>query len=160
MAMTKKAWTVSALESELPPTRRTLAKYLAEVEPCKVKGKVKSYWLADVLRAMPPSLLGIGPVDADALNLNDESARLKKHQADKTELEVKERKKELIPAEVVGAVWMDMVVKFRSKVLSLPSVAASQVSGVDAREAKKILDGLVTQILDELKEYEPTDYSS
>ena len=148
------------MSTELPPTRRTFAKYLAGVEPCKVQGKTKFYWLADVMRAIPPGLLGVGPVDEDALDLNFETARLKKAQADKTEMEVKRDKKELIPGELVDTTWQDMVLKFRAKVLSIPPVAASQVAGVDPREARKILESLVNQALEELSQYDPADDSS
>ena len=75
----------------------------------------------------------ISAVNSD-YNYQEERARLTHHQANKTELEHRVLKGDLIPSNEVSRVWGDMVTKFRSKMLALPgrlsttAMAASPVT--------------------------------
>ena len=122
------------------------------VEPRVTRGKTKLYWLPDVVSYR------VGGGDED-LDLNRESARLKKAQADKTELEVEVLRKTLIPAEDVQAVWEQYIAHCRARLLSLPDTAGPRVAGETVPKATRIIRDLVYEALEELKGYDPDDYA-
>lgn len=77
--------------------------------------------------------------------------RLAEAQADKTELEVKVFKGDLIPAAVVEQEWGMLVSAARAKFLALPSRAADAVMAAsNVMEAHEILRKLVYEALGEL----------
>lgn len=162
--MVARLWSVSALAVELGLDRRTIAARLAEVAPAARAGRGPRYRLADVIPAIygappgtPDAPAGPGP-RLDRLNLTTESARLKRAQADKTELEVSVLRGELIPSETVSLVWSQFVSAARARVLAIPSTAAPRVVGLTVREAEIELREMVRAALAELQEYESSDY--
>jgi hypothetical protein len=95
------------------------------------------------------------------LDLTAESARLKKAQADKTELEVDVLRGTLIPAETALLIWANFVTAARAKFISLPSTAAPRVIGLESvREVETELRELVHAGLSELKEYDGGEYGN
>ena len=161
--MVARSWSISALAVELATDRRTIAAALAAVPPAgKSRGK-PTYRLADVVAAMYGPAAGAVAAPAGGrrarLDLTTESARLKKAQADKTELEVAVLRGSLIPGETVARVWSDFVTAVRAKFISLPTTAAPRVVGLTVREAETELRELVHGGLAELREYEPGHYS-
>lgn len=92
-------------------------------------------------------------------DLEIERTRLTKWQADKTELEVAVLRGELIPSGTVEKVWGNMVVSFRSRVMSIPTKSAHSVLGaVNVAEAESVLKKLVNEALEELADYDPKQY--
>jgi phage terminase Nu1 subunit (DNA packaging protein) len=86
-------------------------------------------------------------------DLETEKTRLTKAQADKTELEVAQLRKVLVPADLVEREWTDMISAARAKLLSLPPKAASQVMAAANRtEAEALLKAMVNEALAELAE--------
>jgi len=155
MAMTPGKWSISALAVELQMDRRTVAKCLKDVEPAGKERTAIVYWLADVVKAIyAPSVSG------NNLDVTAETARLKKFQADKTELEVEVLKGNLMRGETVKTVWTDFIGACRAKLVALPSVAAPRVSGLSVSEVESELRDLVYPALEELKEYEPDHYGT
>jgi phage terminase Nu1 subunit (DNA packaging protein) len=103
--------------------------------------------------------------DADLkpdLDLQAERARLTHEQANKTELEVGELRKELLRVEDVKRAWSGHIVAARSRLLSLPSKLAQRVTalaGGDLVEIEELLVKGVHEALDELQELTASDYS-
>lgn len=96
---------------------------------------------------------GVAPQD-----LHTERARLVKAQADKTEIEVAEMGRALIPAERVIAAWQQLVAEFRAKCLALPSRLAPQLAGNHAiQDIKESIAGGVREALEELSRFELAD---
>ena len=152
MAMVAGHYSLSALAAELPPAARTWAKYLKDVEPSKVVGRTKYYRLEDAIKAVPPHLIGIVPADDDGeqLDLQHQSARAKKYQADKTKLEVQRMRGELHAEEDIRHIWGDMVTACRAALLALPSKLAVRVTGLGVRDAENEARDLVYEALEAL----------
>lgn len=97
--------------------------------------------------------------DGQVHDYDIERARLTHHQANKTELEAKVLKGELIPAETVEHVQGAMVGSFRSKVLSIPTKSAGKVQNLsDLAEIEDVIRAEVYEALTELQEYDPYAY--
>lgn len=155
MAMTPQLWSISGLSVELGMDRRTVASRLKDLEPADTRGKTKLYKMSEVVRAVfAPSGSG-----GDDLDLQQESARLKKAQADKTELEVEVLRGSLIPGEVVERTWTDQIAASRAKLISLPGTVAPRVVGLEMRDIEHELREIVHQALDEMRAYDPSDYT-
>lgn len=97
-------------------------------------------------------------IHADA---HQERARLLKAQADKTELEVKTLRSELIPSDEIAAEWAGLVVAFRSRLLVLPTRGAHLATGLkEFHEIESGLRELVHEALNELSLYDPQTISN
>lgn len=89
--------------------------------------------------------------DGQAYDYNAERARLTKAQADKTELEVRELRAELVRLPIIEQHWQGMVAGMRGKLLSLPSRIAAQVAGPDRlQEVQEKAQTLVYEALTEI----------
>lgn len=96
---------------------------------------------------------GVAPQD-----LHTERARLVKAQADKTEIEVAEMGRALIPAERVIEAWQQLVAAFRAKCLALPTKLAPRLAGNHAvKDIKESIAGGVREALEELSRFELAD---
>jgi len=155
MAMTPEKWSISALAVELQMDRRTIAKCIKDVEPCGKERTALVYRMADVVKAIYAPSSSSGNLDVTA-----ETARLKKFQADKTELEVEVLKGNLLHGETVQATWADFIGACRAKLVALPSTAAPRVTGLSVSEVETELRDLIHPALEELKEYEPGHYGA
>jgi phage terminase Nu1 subunit (DNA packaging protein) len=92
----------------------------------------------------------------DPKDLQKELTRLRRAQADKTELEVREYRGELHRAEDVEDVWTEMLSNFRARILAVPTKLAPQILGIeDLKEMQKALKDAVYEALQELSEYDP-----
>jgi phage terminase Nu1 subunit (DNA packaging protein) len=86
----------------------------------------------------------------------DERRRLVKAQAEKTELEVKTLKKELLFLDDIEEEWSGLVIAFRSRLLTVPTRAAHLVIGrYEFHEIERSLKELVYETLTELSAYAP-----
>lgn len=94
------------------------------------------------------------PVDPnlpDALNPVQERARKDKELADKAALENAVRRGELIEAAQVGAKWVEMLTRVKSRLLRIPFAAAPLLFGVDDQvKVQIILDDQIRDALSEL----------
>lgn len=124
-------------------------------------GQANQYKTEDVIQWLINREIGKLTVDDDGRvhDYEAERARLTHHQANKTELESKVLKGQLIHAETVEQVQGDMVSSFRSKILAIPTKAAHSMIGLDdLNEAKDILKEYLYEALSELADYEPRQY--
>lgn len=95
----------------------------------------------------PPSI----PDGSSLLDYRTEKARLTKLQADKAQLELDERKGELVEVEEVIDEWTRTITNCRNRLLSIPSKAAPIVASLDKPgEVMRVIDDLVREALEEL----------
>jgi len=98
----------------------------------------------------------LGPDSADLdetkfLNPIQERARKDKELADKTALENAVKRGELIEAAQVGAKWVEMLTRVKSRLLRIPFAAAPLLFGVDDQvKVQIILDDQIRDALSEL----------
>jgi phage terminase Nu1 subunit (DNA packaging protein) len=87
---------------------------------------------------------------AEDLELTQERARLARAQTEKTELEVRRLKGELIPRQEVERAWGNMIAAFRARMVAIPTKLAPRVSGATPVEAKALLEEAIHEALAEL----------
>ena len=89
--------------------------------------------------------------DGQVYNYEAERARLTKAQADKTELEVSEKRGLVLNAETVRNTWSDLISSARAKLMALPTkVAAKAMSAKDYREAEDYVRAEIFAVLNDL----------
>jgi len=77
--------------------------------------------------------------------------RYEKARADREEMEVAAAKGDLIPYELVEKHWVDAVMRFRSKILSLPNKAAPIVAQEsDTEVVRNMMEEWLNEALEEL----------
>lgn len=154
----------SELSEILGKSERTLTTWQKNGMPIAVdggRGASNQYDTESVINWLINREIGKLTVDEDGRvhDYEAERARLTHFQANKTELESKVLKGQLIHAETVEQVQGDMVSSFRSKILAIPTKAAHSMIGLDdLNEAKEILKEYLYEALSELADYEPRQY--
>ena len=119
MSLTAQAWTVNGLATELCMDRRKVGKYVEGLEPVKVDGRSKYFRLRDVVQA----IFGTGALDGP-----QERAKLDVAKRKKLELEIAEKRRELLPADEVKIYYSKLVMNARGRLLALPSALAPQLA--------------------------------
>ena len=122
----------------------------------KLVESIKNYLLTLKLAAE-----GIGVDLADGeINFDEEKAlheRVKRHIS---ELKLQVMKGELHKAEDVQIVMMDMLVAFKTKIMSIPSKVAPILENREVAFIKERLTKEVIEALNELKDYDPKTFYS
>ncbi len=78
----------------------------------------------------------------------------------KTELVVRHMEGKLHKADDVERIWTNMAAAVKSKLLSIPIKTAPQIVGIeDIPEIQKLLVREITEALNEVASYDPTDYA-
>src|SRR4051812_38098842 len=97
MAYQAQEWTVNGLSVELKLDRRTVAKRLEKVTPCRTEGVAKYYRMVDAAPALlAPEMRGSRvSADGEVMDFDAERTRLTKEQADRLERERKRDEREL-----------------------------------------------------------------
>ena len=80
-------------------------------------------------------------------DLNAERARLTAAQAEKTEIDLAERRGELLPVDSVASLWTRVLTDTKTKLLSLPSKLAPQVIGKSREEARAKIEHAIHEAL-------------
>ncbi|QTX33220.1 hypothetical protein KAR29_04820 [Aminithiophilus ramosus] len=89
-------------------------------------------------------------------DLDKETTRLRRAQADKAELEVQVMRAELHPAEAVAEIWGEMIGAFRARMLAVPVKLAPRLQGEeDLGVIRERLRQGVHEALKELAGYDP-----
>ena len=92
------------------------------------------------------------PHGAGNRDLNAGRARLAAAQAEKQEMEVLERRGELLPVDSVASLWARVVTDAKTALLALPSKLAPQVVGKSREEARARIDSGIRDALRRLAE--------
>lgn len=104
---------------------------------------------------------GTGKVqNDDEYNLDEEKAKHEHVKRQITEIKLQLIKGQVHKAEDVEAVMTDMFAKFKSKIEGLPSKLAVQLEGEDKLSIQNILREELAAALEELSEYNPSDFYS
>lgn len=96
----------------------------------------------------------------DEISYNEERAKHEQIKRMQAELKLALMKGELHKSEDVEAVMTDMLSRIRSRFLQMPTKIAPLLEGKEAGEIKKILSEEVKDILEELKDYQPKDFTN
>lgn len=92
------------------------------------------------------------------IDLDHERARVQKLTADKLELHVRQRKRELLETEAVRDRWNLMLSNFRARVLQLPNKLLPLIqASASYAEAEQVFKSGVNECLTELAELDPDD---
>lgn len=95
---------------------------------------------------------------APVADLDAESTRLKRAQADKTELEVAMLHGQIVRWEDVLVVLSDMVNNFKTRTLAIPAKSAPILSSCsEPAQVQAILKKLLTEALNECSRYDPEE---
>ena len=132
-------YTVNKLAELLEMDRRSLTRLLVDVEPDEENGKHKLYKLSTLWE------LKIGK------SANAEKARLDKLRADVVELDLAQKKGELVPTDTILDLLIPLFSNVRTKFIAIPAKAAPLLTGQSTElEVQDTLKRLVNDCLEEL----------
>lgn len=147
MAVTPELWSINGLKVELGIYREKLAQDLATLKPdVDDKENGKRWLMARVVKHLMEQGAGSAKLDR-----TQEDARLKRFQADKLELELAQRRGEMIRTEDLGEYLVGILMAFRAKVLGAPKRLAPVLLGKKkAVEVQALIEKDLHQALNEL----------
>ena len=140
-------WTVSRIATELNATRARVGRIVASLEPVKKKGRVRYYWLKDVL----PRFYGKSEADgspANAYDLAAQRARQHKEMADKLAMENARTRGDLVSADEVADLVEGLTIEARQRIMMIPARTADELTRLRSRA--KIKDLLDSELRDAL----------
>jgi phage terminase Nu1 subunit (DNA packaging protein) len=146
--------TLSQLETLTGICFRTLKKRLGALAPTRVDGKSIFF---DPQVALPV-IYEVATAESltKRMNPEQEKARLSRAQAELRELDLAERRRQLISSETIEHIWSDMVTSARSRLLGLPSKCAPLAFGAESvAVAEDVLKTAIFEALSELSEEIP-----
>ena len=130
---------INALHVQTGLDRRTLGRLLADVKPVDTVGNSKLYTIKQVVEAAR------GP------SAQAEKARLDKLRADVVELDLAQKRGELIPTETVIDMLVPLISNIRTKLIAIPSKAAPVVMQCRAEfEVQTELKRLINESLEDI----------
>lgn len=156
MAYQAQEWTVNGLSVELKLDRRTVAKRLEKVPPCRTEGIAKYYRLVDAAPALlVPELRGSRvSADGKVIDFNDERARLTKEQADKIEMENERLRKELGSVAAMRRLIERLVGGANARLGALPAKLAPVIRPDDPVTARRHMELAIEEVRAELRRLE------
>ncbi len=148
-----KIYTVKVIASWLDMTERNVRhlvkkKVLTEYRPglFRLKENVRAY--INYLRKQ-------GPEQEEEPDYNKERALMVRTKRETAELELKLRKNELHQSEDIELIMSDMLLRFRTKLMSIPAKQSPILAEKeDQKEVFKILKTAIDEALDELSNYD------
>ena len=142
-------YTATRLSAELGIDNRKMRDILTPINPVEIKGKRKYYILRDVL---PHVAKFIGA--PNVVDINVERARKTAAEAEIAELELLEKKGQLVPMVDIVNTWLEMISACRSKMLSMPAKLAPVVAVEDSPAiCKSLIEEQVIEALDEIAKW-------
>lgn len=91
--------------------------------------------------------------EGEEVSITDQRKRLVKAQAEKQELDNQRKKGELLPADLIHVVLVDVLSRVRTNLLGISGRIAPQVSGLtDRRQARSLIENVVRDALEETAE--------
>lgn len=142
MAMLPQLWTLNGLAVELQMDRRSLARAIANLPPADGADTPSPRWrLADAIAHLAGD-------DSGGLDLNAERARLARAQWEKTELEVRARRGELLERRTVTRAIDQGFRSIRDAMTGIPGRLAPSLVGLDAVEAENQMSAAIREGLE------------
>lgn len=130
---------------------KTLNKRLGDIEPIDGAFKSKLYPLKKAVQAI--YVIGIDSVTELDISQKREEIRLTSARASKIEMENAVREKKLVPADDAINAYSDHVIKFKSKLLAIPSKAAHLLASIlEPAQIQEALTQMIHEALDELSD--------
>lgn len=137
-------YTINKLSDITGMDRRGLTRLLEKTEPVETNGRSKLYTIRQVIESIR------GP------SATAEKARLDKVRADIAELDLAQKKQELIPLDAVLDMLMPLFSNVRTKLIAIPNKAAPIVQACTTKlEIQAALKVAVYEALEELSDTEP-----
>lgn len=143
---------------------KTIAKYLdlterrvRQLRDEKVIKECRSglYELVPTVNAYINYLRGQNPNNDEAINYNTERAKLTRVKRESEELDLALRRKELHLADDIEEIMTDMLINFKSRLMSIPSkLSPILAKKTDKADIFKIIKGSIDDALNELADYE------
>ena len=97
--------------------------------------------------------------DKDESRLLKEKLKSETYRAEKARMEVEILRKEVLRIDVVERVWINLLTKFRARILTAPSKVSLEVLGLkDVHKIERRLTEEAHEALNELKEFKIEDY--
>lgn len=141
--------TLTQLSELVRSNPRTVRRRLDQhqVKPSRQDGRALFYRPWEAL----PAICGGG--SGDRLDPGAEQARLAKARADLAELELSQKRGELMEKATVTAIWMEILARVKARVLGIPAQCAIAVSAEsDPKRAHGIIEAECRAALSELAE--------
>lgn len=149
--------TINKLHEITRIDRRTIKKRIGDVQPIRSDGNGDEYETSVVL----PRIYEVEKEADGKLVAAQEKAALDRARRELVELELAERRHELIPVEIVKRVWTKMFGAFRAKILGLPVKLTPRLAATSKQaEVSKILQKECNAALNALKAFNPKDYGT
>lgn len=152
----------SELVQILDVSERTLYRWQNEGMPVKMRGanglsnQYDSRAVIDWMIQREINRRVINGEDGQCFDLDAERARLTYHQANIASLDEQVKEGRLIPTEIVKTAWADLVMAFRSKILSIPTKAAHHFLNLcELTQIQACLKYHLYEALNELAAYDP-----
>ena len=137
-------YSINKLSEILSVDRRTLTKYLRDIKPDKVNGKIKLYKLGNVVETL-------GEVGGEKSERQKLECKKLIAQIRQIDLRNDELAKRLIPAEEIQRVWLNHIGKARGVLLKLEDLAPVLV-GLNVNQIKAKLKQASESVIAELNE--------
>lgn len=134
--------------------RRTVTDRLKNLTPIEEDGVAKLYEIRAAIRLC----FDFNPEDdpgvefAGTFQPIHEKAKLDFFKRQAIELDVEERKRNLIPREEIANALAGVFGSLRSKLLGLPAKATQQISGLDQKQTEALLRKIIDEALVDLSE--------
>lgn len=133
MSYQAQEWTTNALSVELKIDRRTVAKRLEKVRPCRVEGIAKYYLMVDAAPALLMPRDNVVTESGEVIDFNAQRARLTKEQADKLERERREDERELVRRGPIEAALAAQDQALKDRLLMVPVSGAAEALAAGGR---------------------------
>ena len=148
-----KLYTVKVVASWLDMTERNVRELAKKnIIPQYRPGLFK---LKDTVHAYIAFLRDKAPNKEENLDYTTERAKMVRTKREAAELDLAERKKELHRSEDIEIIMTDMLIRFRTKLMSIPAKQSPILAEKnDQKEIFKILKKAIDEALDELSTYD------
>lgn len=142
-------------------TTRTVRNWETKgLKPREIDGRKRLFAIPDTVRFASQPLSEAHTAHED-LDLNYESARHKKAQADLAELELTKARGDVVQIELVRQVVADDYKRVRARLLAIPAKLAAPIASMEnIIDIEETIDGAVNAALAELSADERDDYTS
>lgn len=144
------------LVKRLKVSKPTLLKVLKTLTPCAVTQQSRWFKIADVARELKKRRM-IGPNTKPDIEISKKDAQIQQILAMTRlkELEIAEREKTLVSVVEVGRTAERFIIGIKKILLTFPDRYAVQCENRSAGHVKKILQGGIDEVLNELASFDP-----